>query len=48
MATTINDILQEIRLKATTELEKGLAMVGDSSQKTEYNSIISYEQYESE
>ena len=34
--------------KGTTELEKGLAMVGDSSQKTEYNSIISYEQYESE
>ena len=34
--------------KGTTDLEKGLAMVGESSQKKEYNTIISYEQYESE
>jgi hypothetical protein len=34
--------------KGTTDLEQGLAIVGDSSQKKEYNNIISYEQYESE
>ena len=49
LAGKIQDGEYEYKLKkGTTDLECGLAMVGDSSQKTEYNTIISYEQYESE